>query len=179
MAWMRRRASSAPFVPMEKERAFRGSGCKRKTARVIMPRVPKAPVAGQRAIGERERNADDQIAQRAEAQTQSAAVIRGEHAAHGGFCRPKRIESQTLAVLGKSFLQRLNGATGSNGNGEVGPGVLRDFVEPCCRKDNVRARWWIPPAKFCAAAARDDRQPRVADKPKRIREVRFIARNEN
>src|SRR5216684_90410 len=111
--------------------------------------------------------------------SQSAPVIRREHAAHSGFCRPKRIERQALAVLGKSFLQRLNGATGSNGSGEVGPGVLRNFVEPCCRKDNVRARRWIPPAKFCAAAARDDCQPRIADKPKRIREIRFAARNEN
>src|SRR6266478_364431 len=128
-----------------------------------------APAAGQRAIGKRERNANNQIAQRPETQTQAAAVIRGEHAAHGGPRRPKWIKGQTLAVLGESFLQRLNGTTGSNGNGEVGPGVLRDFVEPCRGKDNVRARWWIPPAKFCAAAARDDRQPSIADKSKRFR----------
>ena len=78
------------------------------------------------------------------------------------------LKDKTLAVLGESFLQRLNGATGSHGNGEIGPGVLRDFVEPCCRKDSVRARWWIPPAKFCAAAARDDCQPSIADKSKRF-----------
>jgi len=59
-------------------------------------------------------------------------------------------------VLGESFSQRLKGATGFDGDGKVGPGVLEDAVQACGGQDEIGARGRIAPAEFCRAPARDD-----------------------
>ncbi len=63
-----------------------------------------AAAGSERAIGKCERDADDQVAKRAEAKTQRAAVIRRENAADGGLRRPERIERKSLAVLSERGL---------------------------------------------------------------------------
>src|SRR6266487_4439008 len=55
--------------------------------------------AGERAVGESNGDPDDEVAQRAEAQSERAAVVRGEHTADGSFFRPEGIEGKPLAVL--------------------------------------------------------------------------------
>src|SRR6266581_3728027 len=64
-----------------------------------------AAAAGERAVWQGNGNADDEVAQRAEAQSERAAVVRGEHTADGGFFRPQRIKRQPLAMLRQSLLQ--------------------------------------------------------------------------
>ena len=86
-----------------------------------------AAAARERAVGESNGDANDQVAQSAKTQTERTAVVGGEHATHGGFFRPQRIKRQPLAMLGERFLQSLNGAAGLDTYGKIGPGVLDDF----------------------------------------------------
>src|SRR5215472_6791199 len=92
----------------------------------VLDDFPAAP--GERAVGERDSNADDEVTKRAEAQAKGAAVVGREDAANGGSFGPQRIESEALAVLGEGFLQSLNGAASFDGDSEVGPGVFQDAV---------------------------------------------------
>src|ERR1700719_2691053 len=57
-----------------------------------------AAAGSERAIGKRKRDADDQVAQRSEAQTQRAAVVRRENAADSGLRGPERVERKALTV---------------------------------------------------------------------------------
>src|SRR5689334_10055833 len=88
-----------------------------------------ATAAGERAIGQRDGDADDEVAQSAEARTQSAAVGGRQDAADSRFVCPQWIERKALPVLSESFLQSLNGAARLGGNREVRPSVLEDLVE--------------------------------------------------
>src|SRR5437588_6821234 len=63
-----------------------------------------AAAASKRAVGERNGHADDEVAQRAEAQPKRATVVRGEDSANRCSFRPQRIECKTLAVLRERFL---------------------------------------------------------------------------
>src|SRR5258708_10737571 len=89
-----------------------------------------AAAARERAVWDRNGDANDQVSQCAKTQTQRATVVGGEHAANGGLFRPEWIKRQMLAVLRKRFLQSLNGATGFDSYSEVRPGVLDDFIQP-------------------------------------------------
>ena len=88
-----------------------------------------AATPGECAIGKSDGDADDEVAQRAEAKAKRAAVIGGEDPADGGFLWPKRIEREALAVLSKSLLQSMNRAARFGGDREVGPSVFQNSVE--------------------------------------------------
>ena len=94
-----------------------------------------AATAGKRAIRQCERDADDQVAQCAKTQAQCAAVIGGKDAADGGFFRPKRIKRETLAVLRQNILQPFDGASCFDRDGEIGPSMLDDSVQPRRRQN--------------------------------------------
>src|SRR5215472_235945 len=115
-----------------------------------------ATTASERAIGESYGHADDKVAQGTKAQAKCTAVIGREDAADSCLFGPKRIEGETLAVLGESFLESLNRAASFDGDGEVRPGVLEDAVDACGGENEVGSRGWIAPVQFCAAAARND-----------------------
>ena len=63
-----------------------------------------AAAAGQGAVGKCDGDADDQVAEGAEAQTQRAAVVGGENAADGGAFGPQAVEGEALAVLRERLL---------------------------------------------------------------------------
>ena len=90
-----------------------------------------AAAARQRAIRQRNRDADDQVAQGAKSQTKRPAVIRRKHSANRRSFRPQRIKGQPLAVFRQRFLQSLNGAARFDRYGKVRPGVFDDFIQPC------------------------------------------------
>src|SRR5580704_4671842 len=134
------------------ERAVRASD----KFRQVVPRhifYDFAAAGSERAVGKRERDADDQVAQRAEAKAQRTAVIRRENAADSGLRGPERGERKALAVQCERSLQFLNGAARFDAYREVGPRVLDDFVQACRGKNDVCARRWIAPAEFRAAAS--------------------------
>src|ERR1700686_2652911 len=58
-----------------------------------------AAAACQRAVRQGQRDADDQIAQRAKAKAQSSAVVGGKDATNRRAVRPQRIKCQALAML--------------------------------------------------------------------------------
>src|SRR6266568_3629424 len=89
-----------------------------------------AAAAGERAVWQGNGNADDEVAQRAEAQSERAAVVRGEHTADGGFFRPQRIKRQPLAMLRQSLLQSSNAAARFDSYREIRPGVFNDGAQP-------------------------------------------------
>ncbi len=115
-----------------------------------------AAAACEGAVGESERDADDKVAERTEAEAEGAAVVGRERATNGGPFGPQTVEGEALAVLREGLLQGLQGAASFHGDGEIGPGVLDDAVEARGRKDDVGTFWRIAPFKFSAAAARDD-----------------------
>ena len=89
-----------------------------------------AAAARQRAVRQRNRRTDNQVAQRTKTQTERSAVICRKHSANGRFFRPQGIKRQSLPVLRQRFLQSLNRATGFNSHREIRPGVLDDFIQP-------------------------------------------------
>src|SRR6266581_4556437 len=115
-----------------------------------------AAAGGERAVGKSDRDADDEVAERAETETKRAAVVGRKDAADGCSFRPERIEGEALAVLSEGFLQSLKGAAGFDDDGEVGPGVFEDAIQARRGKDEMDVRGRIAPSEFCAAAARDD-----------------------
>src|SRR5690242_5633008 len=133
-----------------------------------------AAAGGERAVRKSDGDTDDEVAKGAETETKCAAVISREDAADGGFFGPKRIERETLAVLGESLLQSLNEAAGFDGDGEIGPNVFEDFVEARGREDEIGARGRIAPSEFAAAAARDDGEFGFIGKTKNGGELVFV-----
>src|SRR5258708_21092431 len=96
-----------------------------------------AAAAGERSIRKSDGNADDEVAERAEAQPQRAAVVGGENAADGCAFGPQAVEGQPLAMLRQRMLQRLLSAAGLGGNCQIRPGMFDDSIEQYGRKDNI------------------------------------------
>ena len=119
-----------------------------------------AAALGQRAVGQRQRHADDQVAQRAEAKTQRAAVVGGKNAADGGAARPQRVEGKALSDVARVSRELLHGAASFDGDGEIGPGMFDDRVETRGRENDVGALRRIAPSELCSAAARNHGQSR-------------------
>ena len=117
-----------------------------------------AAAAGERAVRKSDGDSDDEVAKRAEAQTQSAAFIGRQNAADGSFFRPEGVEREALAVLRESLLQFLDRAASFDSDSEVGPGVLDDLVEACSGQDQISARGRIAPGELRAATTRNDGQ---------------------
>ena len=134
-----------------------------------------AAAAGERAIGKRERHANNEVAERTEAQAQRTAIVGGEHTADRGFFRPQWIEREPLAMLRDSLLQFVKFATRFDGNSEVSPGVIGDFVQPRRGQNQIRPRKGIPPFKFRAATAGDDRESGFIRKTQDLGKLSFIA----
>jgi len=79
-------------------------------------------------------------------------------------------------VLGESFLQAFEWCSGSNGNGEVGPGMFGDFVQPRRRK-MMSARRADFPSRFLCRRRAEWPSTGIADKSKRFCKFRFVARH--
>jgi hypothetical protein len=114
-----------------------------------------AAAGGESAVWERDGDADDEIAERAETQAECAGIVCGENAADGGGPGPERVDGETLVMDGESVLKSLNGAASFDGDGEIGPGMLDDFVEARGGENEVGAGGRIAPGEFGAAATRD------------------------
>src|SRR5215472_10031689 len=133
-----------------------------------------AAAGGERAIRKCNGNPDDEVAERAKAQTKRTAIICRENAADGCSFWPERIESEALAVLGKRFLQSLNHAAGFDGDGEVGPGVFEDVVQARGRNNDIGPRGRITPAEFRSATARDSTESGNVGKAERVSQLVFV-----
>src|SRR5258708_28262341 len=140
------------------EEAERAKGASDEFGEVVASNVLDdfAAAGGERAVGKSDRDADDEVAERAETETKRAAVVGREDAADGGSFRPERIEGEALAVLGEGFLQSLKAAASFDDDGEVGPRMFEDAIQARRGKDEMDVRGRIAPREFCAAAARDD-----------------------
>ncbi len=134
-----------------------------------------AAAARERAIGKRDGDADDEVAERAETETERAAIVGGENAADGGLFRPERIDGEALAVPREGFLQSLDGAASFDGDGKVGPSVLEDVIQARSGKDEIGTGRRIAPGEFCAAAARDDGEAGFVRKAQEFGEFGFGA----
>src|SRR5258708_29105732 len=96
-----------------------------------------AAAAGERSIRKSDGNADDEVAERAEAQPQRAAVVGGENAADGCAFGPQAVEGQPLAMLLQRMLQRFHSASALAANCHIRPGMFDDSIEPTRRKDKI------------------------------------------
>lgn len=138
-----------------------------------------AAAGGESAIGKSDSNADDEIAEWAEAETEGAIVARGKHAADRSLPGPERIEGETLAVLCERGLQPLDGAAGFDANGEVGPNMLDDFIEASGGQNEIGALWGIAPGELGAAPTRDDGEACVISETKHCGKLSFVSRFED
>ena len=140
------------------ERAERAGGQFRQiVARNVLDDF--AAAAGQRAVGQGQRHADDQVAQRAEAKAQRAAVVRGKHAANGGAARPQSDRARgAVRVCARVSCRCCIVQPASTRDREIGPGMLDDCVEARGGQNDVGALRRIAPGQFCASAARELRR---------------------
>lgn len=134
---------------------------------------------GESAVGERDGDADDEIAEGAEAKTKRAGVVGGKDAADSGGFGPERVDGEALIVAGESGLEFPNRAAGFDGDGQVGPGVFEDFVEAGGGEDDVGARGRMAPGEFGAAAAWDDGEAGIVGEADDGGELEFVGRFED
>src|SRR5215471_9127992 len=125
-----------------------------------------AAARGQCAVSKGDSDADDEVPQRAEAETKRAAIIYGEDAANGCAFRPQGIDGKALAVLRQRLLQSSNGAAGFNDDRKVSPGVFKDFVETSGGENEISARRTIAPTKFCCTTTWNDGESRFVGEAK-------------
>jgi len=133
-----------------------------------------AATAGERAIGKSESDADDEVAKSAEAEAKRAAVVGGEDAADGGVFGEERIDGEALAVLREGGLQGVDGAAGFDGDGEIGPSVLNDFIQARGGENYFGAGGRIAPGEFGGAAARDDGEAGFVGGAEGVGEFAFV-----
>ena len=143
----------------DRERAERSRGELRQVvARDVLDHL--AAALRERAVGQCQRDPDDQVAERAEARHERPVVARGEDPADRGALRPERVEGEALPVLGQRRLQPRDAAPRLHGRRQIGPGVLQYAIESRRGQDEVGAARRPAPIELRAAPARDDGQAR-------------------
>src|SRR5207244_8998901 len=101
-------------------------------------------------------DADDQVAQGAEASAKRPAIVRRQDPSERRSIGPKRIERYSLTVLGQSLLQLRERAPGFHGRGHIPPGMFQDAIQSAGRNYQLAVAWWIAPIHLGGAATRDD-----------------------
>jgi hypothetical protein len=92
--------------------------------------------ASDRAIGQYDGHADDEVAETAVSQAETAGIVCGSNTAYCRAIRPERIESDELTMLLQRRLHRRPQAASFGGTCHVLPYVLSDGIEAMRVQDN-------------------------------------------